>query len=1110
MAAVTVLVWRIDTGYDSTWNTNLGPVSITAGNHIHVIVDDVTFAVTADYRSSSTPGGGSYLGTLTEGPNLFFGYNGAATLLTSSPYWQTCDGTTLRKVGTSNNFPYGTLSNNPGAAECAVAPVCDLDISPFYTVTDATGPTNADGRIQGSATSSNGTIKYSFNPDFEYGTPYELFPLPALDTWGSYNTSSEPGVWTGGIPTPTLAITAPTTLVPAVFDWFGPVVSFTVGQTYRYSFTITAFSDDPVWLWVRVVTGDVFFNIVEEKLMAGWASPTGKVFTGTFEFEATADMTRLAVVIEIPAGTASTDVDVEINSFTDLSGTPQGPDVQLDFDFQNLLPGTYTIYAKDAVGCQDQITIEVGIVEDYAVKYRFDFQDTLVESGKFHRVDILERAYDGEITKFCGSGDPVHIVWNGDPNDPSKTMVPSEMQLQIKKMVAGEFEDLFTDDDRKYKIQHYVSDTSDFTGVAIYWTGYIVPEFHNEAWLFEPIDLDVTATDQLGELKNLDFVDENENIFKGDQKAIKIIAAVLKKCDLDLNIRVGVNIFSAEMTTAATDDPLDQAYIDTRIFLTSKDAPIKCDLVIDKILAPFRAQLCQSQGYWYVRRLSDTVGTFAYREFDPEGDYVSNSTLNPTLGLKFPTESNRAAWANRTPRLSHLRNYGYFEIIHDAGRDNNLIDEGRFEAEDIEELSSGNQFFKNWNFLQAQAGVVFGYENVIRSDSKGAFFADFEDANYPQADNKLYSIEVPFVGGVSKIKFDYLVVPRYAGLPYIRLGWSVKTTNGPSSRWMRQDFPPDFVRAPGSDEEIINEIYVTSFNSWQTFELTVSNFFGVSPPATLQITFYMHNHYGRDFDDITDLKTFSISDLDDSLREGRKVMVGEDSKMYVYTSVADAVTAESLPDVVRPNDYSSDYLWTLDKVVNIAPNVGLVNKFMIDNVSISYYPEAVVSGRTSIIEPPATVTYAEEVSSFIKSNLSKTVYLGDMPRFDEENEENERLIYRGYFRTSDGSPTTLWTRPGVVEAKRLLEITLEDYRDQFRNPMRKLSGTFISDIVWHFINSVAENFEGSRYQILTMDFDLKKAQYTVDMSATSTGTDGEPPVVNGAFSNAYSDAYDHV
>jgi hypothetical protein len=956
MATFDVLVWKITTSYTGTWNTNLGPVTLAFDNYLHVRLNDVAQTLSVDYTSAEAEGGGSYMGTLTEGPNLFFGFGGAAELRTVQPYYQFCDGTTLMKVGSGSLYPYGTLSANAGAAECVIAPVCDLDISPFYTTTDATGPVNPDGELVVSATSSNGTIKFSFDPNFDYTTQ---------------------------------------------------------GQT---------------------------------------------------------------------------------------SGT-----------FSGLISGVYTVYAKDAIGCQDNITIEVLVTTVYNVKYRLEFTDSLKESSKHHRVDILERAYVGAVTEFCSGGDPLHVRWNGDSNDPNKTLIPAELNLVILKEVFGTFTDLFTDDDRKYKVIYYIDSTSAFISPLTYFIGYVVPEFHNEPWIFEPYELTITATDQLGELKNEAFIDENDNKIKGEQKAIKLIAAVLKKPDLGLNIRCAINMFSAEMDSAISDDPLDQAYIDTRIFLDDKDSPIDCEDVIDKILAPFRAQLCQSMGYWWIRRLSDTIGNFAYREFDVEGDYVDNDTFNPVQGLKFPSQTNRAAWANRSAMLSHLRNYGYFAITHDAGRDNNLIDEGRFEEDDIMELSSGNQFFKNWSFFVAQPGVKFGFEHVINGSSKGAFFADFEMANNAQAFNKLYSVEVPLgeLGGLSKIQFQYFVEPRFSGLPYITLGWSAKVTDGTStSVYMRTDHPPYFSRVNNTDE-IINEIYVTSFNTWNTFELT-SQFLLVAPPATLQITFYMHNHYGRDFDDIVDLKNFIISDLDDVLREGKKVMVAEDNLMYVYTSVADAVTAESLPDVVRPNSYANDYLWMLDKIVNIAPNLGLVKKFLIDNVSFSFYPAVVIGIKNVFIEPPATFTYDEELSTFIKSNFIKTMYLGDMPRFSDEYEGNERLIYRGYFRMEDGTPTTLWTRTGVTEEKPLLQITLEDFRDQFRNPSRKLSGSFISDIVFNYINSVQEDFEGSRYQFLTFDFDAKKAMYTIDMVATATGDGGEPPVSNGAFSNAYSDAFDNV
>lgn len=958
--AHNVLVWRIDVSYTGSWSGSAGPYTLMAGNFIHVQLDDATQTLSCIYASSSTEGAGT-IGTLTDGPNLFFGFDGAATLLTVSPYYSFCEGTTLHAIGTNNLFPYATLSNNPGALECAIVPVCDLEINSIYSVTEASGPIASDGEITVSATSSNGTIKYSLDPDFDYTTE---------------------------------------------------------GQ---------------------------------------------------------------------------------------LSGT-----------FSGLFPNTYTIYAKDAVGCMDEITIEVGITTVYGVKYRLEnVRDTPVESGRIHQVDILERAYSGAITEFCGGGDPVHILWKGDANDPNKPIVPGEYILNILKESEGDFNDLFTQDDRLFKVNHYID------GV-LYFTAFMAPELLNEPFKAPPYNLEFTAVDGLQRLSDKDFVDENGNEYKGSIKTIVVIAEILKKCSLNINIHCGINIFAkyeidevspdiAPMNEGATDDPLDQAYIDVTIF-----DGLKCFEVLSRILKPFRAQIFQVGGVWWIRRLSDAVGTFAYRVFDYTGTYVSNSTINPVQNLDFPTVTNRACWINVSQYLSHYRNYGYFSVTHDPFRDNNLIDEGRFEPEDVIPLGSGNATFKNWNFFLAQAGVKYGFEYVKNGDSLGAALISYRSGgNVAQADNKLYSITVPlsrFSAGYLKLSFDYQIRPNYNNLPYIRLGWSAKVFNSTSDVYMSPDFPPDFSRLSNT-EEIINDLYVTSFGSFQKLECLSLGMF----PGTLEgdqmyltITFYSHNHYGRDFSDITDLKTFSISSQE--VKVGRKVMVADGSVTRQYTSEA-STDAESSPTVIRPNDYAGDYLWRQDKVFNLTANTSLVADVLIDNCEIGIFPQVVVSGQTRYIEPPKEILYDEEVSTFIQANLNDTVYLGDMPIFDDTNADivhynNERLIYRGWFRNADGEPTYRWHRSGVSENKKLLQILLEDYRDQFTEPKRKLSGTFTSDILFNFLHAVEEQFEGSRYLFLTMDFDCKRAAYTVDMIEVVTGSGGEPPVVLGAFeADAYTEGY---
>src|SRR5690606_8369202 len=82
--------------------------------------------------------------------------------------WSRCVGTTLQRISPNNIFPYASIGSTPNASQCQITPVCDLTISDIYSVTPASGPTTADGSLTISATSSNGTIKYSLQEDFNY------------------------------------------------------------------------------------------------------------------------------------------------------------------------------------------------------------------------------------------------------------------------------------------------------------------------------------------------------------------------------------------------------------------------------------------------------------------------------------------------------------------------------------------------------------------------------------------------------------------------------------------------------------------------------------------------------------------------------------------------------------------------------------------------------------------------------------------------------------------------------------------------------------------------------------------------------------------------------
>src|SRR5690606_3402998 len=102
-----------------------------------------------------------------------------------------------------------------------------------------------------------------------------------------------------------------------------------------------------------------------------------------------------------------------------------------------------------------------------------------------------------------------------------------------------------------------------------------------------------------------------------------LIAYILKKTGLNLNIRVGINLYAVGMDTTDADDPLDQAYVDCDTYYINTNDPT-LDYVLRQILESFGACIIQEFGVWNIVRVEERVGEYDYREFNADGDYVGN------------------------------------------------------------------------------------------------------------------------------------------------------------------------------------------------------------------------------------------------------------------------------------------------------------------------------------------------------------------------------------------------------------------------------------------------------------------------------------------------------
>lgn len=945
MATFNVIVYRIEEDFDEPYYSN----GYRTPFFVHVRLDDATNAISVQIRDASGEGAGSLISSPTSGPNLFFGHGGRASRLTPDPLYKFCDGTTLRFIFPINTYPHGQLGESLDAVECQIAPVCDIEISSIYTVTPTSGPADADGQIQVSATSSNGAIQYSLDENFS-----------------SYNTTG--------------------------------------------------------------------------------------LFTGLYTNE-------------------------------------------------------YTVYARDEIGCLDSITVTVPITTVYGVKYVMEYSDIRHTSNN-SKIEILERAYEGASSEICGGATPFVLRYNTKADDKYNVINPSEADIEILTEVSEQFIELFTYDDRKYQVKFYKYESSSY---VLKWMGFIVPQFYSEMYLEPPIITRVTASDNLALLDKELFVDQDANVFRGELSKMEIISALLKKTGLELSIRSCDNVFETTMAVTAADDPLPQSYVDSRIFYGDKKAPNKCSEVIEKILGVKGARIYQSLGYWWIVRSENSIGTLEYREFTKDGVYSSNGTINTLRYLGIPNNINGSTtlcWRDTSQILQLLPNYGKFEITHDLGRDNNMIDSGSFEAEYVKMTDNGSAFFEDWNFQIGQAGIKYGYEVVNNGSSIGAFYADFDSVNSASIDNILYSKSFP-VASASKItlKFQVFVAPDY-NVKYSRLGYKVKLTNpdtlavlylfnvGASGSFLDDTAGTD----DWNDSGYINDLYIERYNSWQTFETSFLVPSGTTPDD-LEISFHFHNHASADTSggagDFSELKNIETGTRLQNIR--RKYHLDTDAGiLYAYELQPSPTTeSESTPDIVEPDDYgpSNQSRWKLMGSYSVGV-LGWVNKILIDEVSLSekVWISDPLAGSASV-DPPEDIDFFQTTNQFNFVTQAKTTYLGDLP----EDIPNAASIYRGYIRLSDGTPSVKWTRKGAGEEKYLNQILLEDNIAQTANTTRKLSGALLTDWHYAFLYSLSNHVDSRKFINGLYELDDKQCSCRVDLLEITVGDDGLPPPEFGEF-----------
>jgi hypothetical protein len=782
--------------------------------------------------------------------------------------------------------------------------------------------------------------------------------------------------------------------------------------------------------------------------------------------------------------------------------------------FSGLTSGSYRVYARDAANCSANMVVNVSYDRVYGTLYTLEYDDRV---GNQSKIEIKERDYAGASTDVCGSGNPLLISVRGEgEQDKFIPILGTQLQVGLSSETNFKYLGLFTSDPNKYRVIF----SKDFgSGYETLLTTKFLPNQYKEQYKAPPYDVSFLSTDGLASLSNIPFLDAGGNKFTGVYRCLDLIAYCLKNTGLSLNIRVAVNLYATTMDTTAADDPLDQAYVDVQAYYLSENP--NCLDIIRFILEPFGAQLVQWNNVWNIVRVEEKVDEYDYREFDESGVYVSNSSYNPVLISQESTQTN-LIWVS-APDMEMNPAYGTMRLKYVLGLKSNIILNGDFKLKSefntflgLSPDITGFQLIAN-----GDDGVILVYQIVDQDKVKP--YADYTNVTTDKnniaiglqnAAGNAYLLSKPVnlvMGSADQIKFAIRIgLPIFSQeYPYVKLRCVVQ-------------YGTYYLQGDGTWTTSATELifFVKEYGKFVEFNVTANRpIFSASTGLDLTVTVYHAYAFHAEFTASADLKNKVTVGLGIGHRTEWYDSGGFD--LYYY-ELENNTSAESIPNIVRPNDYhatTNPVQWILKTQRDTG--IFIDTSFYIDYINITYFYngtlppqffEADISGEEnnqnifeksvvhgSLSEIIQTNAVIIPIFSFNPAIFADIQYI-DVPI------QNAEDVYTGYFRDSSGVGFENWSRSYFSEELPLHEILLKSYAAQYSSPWRRIIGALTGSDYVTPISSIREQNDNDRmYYPVALEIDDKNRVFSGEyLELTDLVTTDEGEETGVGFTTGFS------
>ena len=236
-------------------------------------------------------------------------------------------------------------------------------------------------------------------------------------------------------------------------------------------------------------------------------------------------------------------------------------------------------------------------------------------------VFILEADYAGDVLPLHLTGDAITITQGSMDASELEVFKPSEAEVEILCIESGNpYMALFTTDPLKYML-HITRSVVNEGGMPVMydeWRGFLDCSTYVQDYAREPYRVTLRAVDGLAILKDMPWLDDDGERFRGLMTLDTIVRNILGKLPNDFGVEYNIddNIIDALQDVST----MELLSLDASAVYTSfgnEDVP-SCYDVLHDLLSSLQLQIFQSYGGWHIRssaslynsRKSIGIGTY--------------------------------------------------------------------------------------------------------------------------------------------------------------------------------------------------------------------------------------------------------------------------------------------------------------------------------------------------------------------------------------------------------------------------------------------------------------------------------------------------------------------